>query len=363
MADDINNPEKKAYPFHNDFDQNIVNIAATIGTAIPVVRGDWLLFEATKPFNYHSLANIPDNLPELETRLGLNRVDNIRRSITDPAQPRIQRAAIGAGRSGVSVNNRVIERHLIPQGIFWISYDFANIEGDSAKSVFSSPLGPAPDITIQDVPNANQNTTNFTPDGGEVIFTMANGLQGYMLVDGVGGRINEGPTDVVFDASARDKEGTVLNGYSCMTCHANGIIKATDELRGFMAQADFEIFPSTVMESVKGIHPEQETLDQTYIADSVRYVDVLKQTVIVGEVGQKITQLADYYDREISYDQLASELNITAAQLKRVEPTLSIELRIELQALSNNQLDRFEFERLYPQLLLEIFNLTQGGIQ
>ena len=83
---------------------------------------------------------------------------------------------------------------------------------------------------------------------------------------------------------------------------------------------------------------------------------------MVGDVKQKITQLADYYDAEMSYDQLASEINLTAAQLKRVLPTLSAELRLSLQAANNNQLNRKEFERLYPQLFLEIFNLVQGEV-
>ncbi len=69
--------------------------------------------------------------------------------------------------SGVSRNNRVIERHEIPGSRcrgYWLSYDFAS-NGDpiAPKDILANPL-------------------DFVQDGGEIIFTLPNGLQGYMIV-------------------------------------------------------------------------------------------------------------------------------------------------------------------------------------
>ena len=47
----------------------------------------------------------------------------------------------GFQKSGVSKHNRLIERHAIPTGYFWTSYDF---KGDRPEqSLFIHPLGPA----------------------------------------------------------------------------------------------------------------------------------------------------------------------------------------------------------------------------
>ena len=59
-------------------------------------------------------------------------------------------------------NNRMVERHRSIHGAYWKSYDFAGSVG--AQNIFNHPL-------------------DFTHDGGEVIFNLPNGLQGYYLVN------------------------------------------------------------------------------------------------------------------------------------------------------------------------------------
>ena len=66
----------------------------------------------------------------------------------------------------MSKNNRLIERHTIPTGYFWTSYDF---KGDRPKqSLFVHPLGP-------------DGADGFKHDGGETIFSLPNGFQAYYL--------------------------------------------------------------------------------------------------------------------------------------------------------------------------------------
>ena len=54
------------------------------------------------------------------------------------AAGRVARA--GFQKSGVSRNNRMIERHVSKFGAFWNSYDFAGNQG--RQSLFLHPLGP-----------------------------------------------------------------------------------------------------------------------------------------------------------------------------------------------------------------------------
>ena len=76
-------------------------------TPFPYVRADWFVFAASKPPLYHQILRLPDTVAELEKRLEVDAEKNIR-------QERVWRA--GFNGSGVSRNNRLIERHRSPYG-------------------------------------------------------------------------------------------------------------------------------------------------------------------------------------------------------------------------------------------------------
>src|SRR6185503_9031676 len=112
-------------------------------------------------------------------------------------QERVARA--GFNSSGVSRNNRLIERHESGATVYWKSYDFGGNTG--RQNLFAQPTGPG----------ANADT--FLHDGGEIIFSLPNGLQAYLLVDGKGNRIDKGPVAIVSDPKQGDRQ--VTNGISC----------------------------------------------------------------------------------------------------------------------------------------------------
>ena len=114
----------------------------------------------------------------------------------------------GFKNSGVSNHNRVVERHTSRYGAYWKSYDFAGSTG--TQNILTHPL-------------------NFTHDGGEVIFNLPNGLQGYYLVNSSGFRLDEAPVNIVSNPAASDP--TVRNGISCIGCHTEGMKTFEDEVR------------------------------------------------------------------------------------------------------------------------------------
>lgn len=63
----------------------------------------------------------------------------------------------------------------------------------------------------------------FEHDGGEIIWSLPNGLQGYMLVKGNDERIDVGPAEVVFDPNSHGGSFLITNRISCMGCHRNGM--------------------------------------------------------------------------------------------------------------------------------------------
>lgn len=186
-------------------------LAAITQTDAPVIRGDWFLFHASRNQLYNYLLGLPTNLEDLEKILGIN----IERNYTSGSALRS-----GFRVSGVSANNRIIERHEIRSGAFWLSYDFSKstLEGN----IFKRPLGPKLSSGQRGDIDA------FAHDGSEAIFNLPNGLQAYFLVNRNGNQLLEGPTEIVQDPD--DIYKVVRPGVSCMRCHNEGIIRKQDEI-------------------------------------------------------------------------------------------------------------------------------------
>src|SRR5262249_33930000 len=134
----------------------------------------------------------------------------------------------GFNGSGVSRNNRVIERHDAAFGAYWRSYDFR--DNFDRENVFQRPLGPSP------------GPASFVHARGEIIFHLPNGLQGYMLVDGDGRRIDKGPGDVVSDPKRPDR--LVETGVSCMSCHSKGLLPKDDQVRAHVQKSPGAFAPA-----------------------------------------------------------------------------------------------------------------------
>ena len=198
------------YPYHISFDAptqtalkaQLGRLQTEMKSNIPSVHVDWFVATASLPPLYHDLLSLPLTDRELETRLEVD----VFRNINDAPGVRVWRA--GTNDSGVSANNRVLERHKSRYGAYWKSYDFAGSVG--TQNIFTHPL-------------------NFTYDGGEVIFNLPNGLQGYYIVNAAGFRLDAAPIAIVSNPAASDP--TVRTGLSCFGCHIEGMNTFEDQVR------------------------------------------------------------------------------------------------------------------------------------
>ena len=101
------------YPYEIDFNaptqtalrEKLTNLREALKCKVPFIHVDWFLATASLPPLYHDILDLPQTDRELETRLEVNVVENIRNA----AGKRVWRA--GFNDSGVSNNNRVVERH------------------------------------------------------------------------------------------------------------------------------------------------------------------------------------------------------------------------------------------------------------
>ena len=184
-----------------------MNLRQEMNCEVPFVHIDWFLANASLPPLYHDILDLPLTDRDLEARLEVNVVENIRNA----AGRRVWRA--GFNNSGVSNNNRVVERHISRYGAYWKSYDFAGSVGN--QNIFTHPL-------------------SFAHDGGEIVFNLPNGLQAYYLADAGGNRLDEAPIDIVSNPAASDP--TVRNGLSCIGCHTKGMKTFEDEVRAVIEQ-------------------------------------------------------------------------------------------------------------------------------
>ena len=242
------------YPYHIGFnapDQSglkaqLLRLQQEMKCDIPSIHADWFIAKASLPPLYHDLLSLPLTDRELETRLEVDVIRNLQNA------PGVRVWRAGTNNSGVSNNNRVIERHTSQHGAYWKSYDFAGSIG--AQNIFTHPL-------------------SFTHDGGEVVFNLPNGLQGYYITTAVGSRLDAAPINIVSNPAASDP--TVRNGLSCFGCHTEGMKTFDDEVRSVI---ESNATPAYDKAHALRLYVEQSEIDGLMRQDMDRYRTALLAT-------------------------------------------------------------------------------------
>jgi tetratricopeptide (TPR) repeat protein len=212
---------------------------------------------------------------------------------------RLERAArAGFNSSGVSRNNRLVERHEQGAVVYWKSYDFGGNTG--RQNLFAQPLGPG------------SADADFLHDGGEIIFSLPNGLQAYFLVDGKGQRIDKGPTAIVSDPRRPDR--AVENGLSCMSCHARGIIEKTDQVRGHVLK-NAKAFSDSTLETLLALYVPADKMTALMRADARRFQDAVARTGAPLSTTEPIAALANRFESELDLALVAAEAGVTPADM------------------------------------------------
>jgi hypothetical protein len=279
-----------------------VSRAVLVGTAtrMPVVRADWFVATASRPPLYYELLQVPSNLADLERQLRVDVTANIQ-------QERVAR--LGFNGSGVSKNNRVLERHDAMNGAYWRTYDFEavpqnlierNILLPDRRNIFAYPLGPG------------LGDNGFQHAGGEVIFNLPNGLQGYVLVNSSNVRVDKGPTAIVSDPKRPDR--AVEAGLSCMHCHAAGIIPKDDQLREHVRK-NRKAFSRSDAELVEALYPPAKKMRQMMEEDAQRFQKALAKTGNRAAAAEVVMAMTLRYEADVDLATLAAEVGVRPADL------------------------------------------------
>jgi hypothetical protein len=228
-------------------------------TEAPVVRGDWLMATATKSPLYEFLLGQPGNIDQLAATLSID----INNDINHPglAEPD-NLVRIGYRRSAVALHNRMIERHLGNAGQYmWITYDFNSDQGTA--DLLANPLGP----TRRD---QQRFVHTFDNDASEVVYSLPNGLQGYMIVNGAGNRLASQSLAISRDPHRRDS--VVQNGLSCIGCHSSPGLLRPRQLDEVASYGDTHIadFLGRELDEIDVSYP-RKLMPDILLSDGVRY--------------------------------------------------------------------------------------------
>ena len=300
------------------------------GTKLPYVRADWFAFAASRPPLYNRLLNYPSSFQEFAQTQGVDVEDDIRHA-------RVKRA--GFQKSGVSANNRLIERHVAHNGYFWTSYDFGG--NRERQSLYEFPLGPG-------------GPHGFNHDGGETIFSLPNGFQAYFLNNAKGQPLDKGPTNIVRDPSRKDF--AVTNGISCMGCHDQGMRKAKDDIRVNVLAG--RAFPKDIKDAVAELYPPNEIMDAVIEEDFKRFTGAMTRAGLDPTLKfngvEMINTLAKRYEDDVDGTLAAAELGLTKEEFSKAAADSDKRLKPMLRRLEQSLVPRDQFEIAFKALAQDI---------
>lgn len=303
-----NDEQHLGYPYGLEFeDRQLEDLAAEIKTlsqaVLPLlrVRADWFVVKASRPPLYHELLELPATAAELETRLEVT-------AVSDWQTNDLVRG--GVIQSKVSTSNRLLDRHRSLHGSYWISYDFATSTGNG--DLTEKPLGP----TFTNHPFEER---TFRQDGGEIVFTLPNGLNGYLLVDGQGNRIAIGPVKIVSDPNQNSGTPEVVTGISCMACHKHGVVRFQDDIRKATRLTGLE------RRKIEDLFAPVERMNERLAKDETRFLTALLEAVkpflqvsTVDELrnlpDEPVSAMAQFYYADLTAQAAAAELGYSTAE-------------------------------------------------
>jgi len=296
-----------AVPFTGDQADDLVQDTATEVPFLPVNA----FIQATEFGDlYYSLIGAKANLFDFER--DVLKVD----TKAEIADDNLLRG--GFSNSGVSKQERVLNR--FDQGTaggyaYWISFDFdggsGNVDGNLVLNLANESI--------------YQNPIDFKFTGGEAIFNLPNGFQGYYVANAAGKRLNEAPVGIVIDPAQNN--GLVTNGASCHSCHNAGMITFTDTVRQFVVE-NRTIFDNDTYEAVMNQYPTPQVFQAAMDRDSELHVSAVEKSGIPRGTPDAVSRMyLDFQLGNVDAKIAAGELQVTEdvllANIEKLDPKLA----------------------------------------
>ena len=267
-------------------------------TAVPVMNADAMLDVAALGNLYYALIGVDVNqsLDDfILNELGIDVEENLE-------DGEVIRA--GTTRSAISREDRVVERHRLGrrQGAYWQSFDFNSDQ--AGENIFTEPF-------------------SFNEGGTEAIFSLPNGLLGFLIADENDNIVPE--SDLLLDTFQADF--VARTSVSCSNCHAQGYNMVTDEVRPFVTgnrrsvgREDFE--------AVNEVYLDPADFAEVIAEDSAYYLASLERAGLPSTGSDPVAQSYLRFNVEVDLKQAAAELGLTLDELdddlNLLDPRLSV---------------------------------------
>lgn len=296
------------------------------GTDVPVMYADALIDVASLGDVYYGLIGIEpgQSLQDfIENDLGIDVQDNI-----DDGDA----VRAGTTRSAISREDRVVERHEIGvrQGVYWQSFDFA--AGQDGGSIFADPFG-------------------FNQGGTEAIFSLPNGLLGFIIADDNDDIVGE--TNLLLDTFQDDF--VVRTSVSCSNCHAQGFNMVEDEVGPFVRDNRFRIQRDD-FEAVNELYVEPAEFAEIIQEDSELYQQALRGAGLPVTGPDPVARTFQRFNLDLTLADAAGELGVTPEELGDLLNLLDPRLAV----LRATTIDRDDFTDVFEESLCILQIVSQN---
>ena len=284
-------------------------------TAFPIQFADQMMDVAVIGNLYYAIINV-DVAQPLANFIAVDLGIDVDQNTLDEDQLRA-----GTTKSRISRQDRLVQRDDIEirSGALWQSFDF---EDNANESIFEDPF-------------------NFTPGGTEAIFTLPNGMLGFIIADANDAIVED--SDILLDTNQNNFRA--ITSVSCSNCHAAGLIPVVDEVRDIaIANARDIGLNRDEVEQLEGIYVSPQEFARQVTEDSQGfYQRALQLADLPIQGGDPVSNVFLRFDQDMRIADAAGDLGVTPDELKGnldlLDPVLS--------TLDRGVIDRDDFTAVY----------------
>jgi len=307
------------------------------GTNVPFMFSDAIIDEASNGNLYYGLLKLADNRDD---QLALFQIDLVAN------QDEASSVFIGTTKSEISEQEAFIRRDEIEVAGSQYYYERFDLDPDVAgESILVDPLG------FFDVAN-----------GSQAVFSLPNGLQGYMIFDAAG--IRQETSVILFDQFQNNNE---MATNSCGNCHTGGLLQVSDEVRDYaelnsidvangIAQLNVDNGTDFEFSDVTDLYRDNAEIKEIITTDSGIYRSALGRAGVPLNGSDPISDTFFRFDRDVLIADVAGDLlfgvdggrispaDALAENIARLDPALA--------GLDNGvPVDRDDWKGLYVNTL------------
>jgi mono/diheme cytochrome c family protein len=285
-------------------------------TDFPIMMADQMMDVAVIGNLYYSIINVDVNQPLanfISNDLGID----LQANLDEEDQLRA-----GTTKSRISRQDRLVERDDIEVrgGVLWQSFDFE--ANDANDSIFQDPFG-------------------FSPGGTEAIFTLPNGMLGFIIADANDQIVED--SDILLDTNQDNFRA--ITSVSCSNCHSAGFIPVVDEVAPVaLANARDIGLNRDEVEQLQQIYVSPQQFAEQVQEDSKGFFQgALQRADVPTTGGDPMSSIFLRFDADVKLQDAAGDLGLTPDDLRDnldlLDPVLSV--------LKKGTLDRDDFTALY----------------